>query len=173
MDWLLNPVNGPIVAFVGLALTLVSMIITVIGFVIAILQIRRTQTATVAAAQAVKDLRSRVASFDATVEVSQAAAALKETQRHLNNDQWRSAVESYLTAKDALVRISALSDQISDNERIQIPQMLADIGEVCNRIEMELERDSVKIGKSKVLKKAREHSALVQTIGIQIQRALV
>lgn len=171
MHWLLNPANSPAVALVGLGLTVLSLVVTVIGFVVAIYQIRRTQTATAAAAKAVGDLRSRVASFDATVEISRAAEALRETQRHLKNDQWASAVESYQAVKDAMVRLVALSDKIEMNERGQIAPMLADISELCNKIESGLERDNINVSKSRILRKAREHGVLISTIGIQIQRA--
>ncbi len=169
IDWLFDPTNGPTVGAWAFLLGVFGTGVTIIGFGITLAQLRRTATNAEAAKRAAEAVKSRVATYDAVFEVSRATAALRETQRHLRIGALESAVDSYVTVREALVRLIELPSPLGGEERARIGAMLSDITVLCDKIEAGLQR-----GKppdvTKAIKSARDHGALMTRLRIVIEK---
>ena len=135
LRWLFDPANAVQVSAWGLLLGVLGTILTVAGFALTGWQLWKTADATRAAAQAVANIKSRVATYDAVFEISRATSALKETDRHLKKRSWPDAVESYASFRHAVVRLIELPSSLGDEQREELRKMLRSATSSADRLE--------------------------------------
>jgi hypothetical protein len=93
--WLFAPTNSPQVGGVGLLLSVFGTILTLLGLYVTYRQAKKAKTTAQAAATAVAKFKFRADHYDAYRDLNHAAYAMETTRRHLDNDAWKDAVESY------------------------------------------------------------------------------
>jgi hypothetical protein len=96
VDDLADPKTAGVIGALGL-------ILTVVGFVITIVQVRRSKTAAESAAEAVKTVRSQITHFDAAAECVSAIQILEEIERLHRMGPIQMLPERYNAARRALI----------------------------------------------------------------------
>lgn len=134
-----DPSNSAAVGAWGLITGIVGIFLTLIGFAISIVQIRRAKTSADSAKEAVADVQVRVSRYDAAVDLAEAKASLQNARHYANLDAWPQFVASYEIASEALGRVALQVSVTEDNVIESIKKSRSRIGKVCNSIEKYLE----------------------------------
>lgn len=156
----------------GLVLGVWGILLSLGGFALTIWQLRKTQTATVAATRAVNELKSRLASYDAVVEVQKAIAFVQETQRHIRIPSWESANVSYSGAREAVLRLAEMPSSLKVDERNSLSSILADIATISDKIDTGLLKGGVAIDRGRAIRGCREHEESLIKLSISFQREI-
>lgn len=94
----------------GLTTSIVGSLISTVGFVFTVQQLRRTAKATEAAKTAIGQLRNRMTAFDYASECVRAGKSLEHASRLLRLHQWQDASVTLLDTQLLLHRISQSKD---------------------------------------------------------------
>lgn len=136
--WIFRPENSSLVGGASFVLTSVGILLTLIGVYATYRQASRARSAAEAADNAVRDFRFRAASYDGYRDVSEAAYALEVTRRHLNNDAWSDASDSYEDARRALVRIRNNLPSLDDEGSSMVDLMTDQMANFCKAVDRAL-----------------------------------
>ncbi len=118
----------------SLALGVIGLFLTLLGLFLTYMQAKRAATSSKAAQSAVSEFRSRVAVQDAAKDLTTAMLAIDTTSKHLANDAWKDALESYELARRSLIDISLGPHKLNDNERGHLSTLAEEIGSFCNKV---------------------------------------
>jgi hypothetical protein len=143
-------------------------IIGLIGFYLTISQVREAKTAADAARDAANQVKSKILLLDIVSELSVAGGALREAQRHLKLPAWNNAIESYLNARECLVRVSSVSQNLKPEEKDKMSKTLADISSFCNYIERNLNEGKM-IDVPKALYSCRDHVDFITELSVNLR----
>lgn len=133
--WLVDPNNDAVISAIGFILGVIGFAITLGGLAVALRRLRKLETAAVAAQSAVENFRLRIVHYDAATDASEAHYALQTTRRHLNNDGWREAAESYEDARSAMMRVQPYLAQAERQLVEEVDKMIAQLNKHCTTIE--------------------------------------
>jgi hypothetical protein len=136
-----------VVGLTGLCLTLAGLYLTY-------REATRARTAAEAADRAVDRFRFRASQYESYRDASEAAYALDVTKRHLNNDAWTDAGQSYEDARRALVRIRNNAENLDDDTLALLNTMIDQMVSFCNAV------DSGLAGKRKLPEKPKALAAI-------------
>ena len=95
MYWLFDPQRSAEVGAYGFLLSVFGTVLTLVGLWATYRQAAKAKSSAKEAEAAVKEFKFRADRYDAHRDLSQATYALEMTKRHLNNDAWRDAAETY------------------------------------------------------------------------------
>lgn len=162
MSWIYSPAVSSITGLAGLALSLVGFPLTVIGLRLTYLQARRAETAADASIRAVREFKDQVDRQAAARDVSQAMYAIDVTRRHLRNDAWNDAADSYEDARRALVRLQQHDGYVREDQKERFTAMLDHMAAFCDAV------DASPTGKSKLPDKGKVFSAIRENYQILV-----
>ncbi len=166
-NWLLNPGNATNVAAISFIVGGVGTLLTLIGLFFTFIQARRAASAASLVRTAVNDFRFRLSHHDAARDASEALYALDVTRRHLNNDAWRDAVDSYEDARRAILRIIMSLPTLDANIILDLHRTASQMRLFCNKVDAALGQKSEypDVAKSKaVIRKNYDSVAAVQRL---------
>jgi hypothetical protein len=94
----------------------IGLTVTVAGFAFTIWQLRRTQTATDAATNALDRARREFATLNVLEELQAVRSAAESTREHMLGQRWPAANGGYDRIREKLMRIVSTAGQLSDQE---------------------------------------------------------
>jgi hypothetical protein len=162
MQVLFDPENAAAVGGWGLILGVAGIGLTLIGFIISILQIRQAKSAAQSAADAVNTVQVRVSRYDAAVDLAEAKASLQNARHYANLDAWPQFVTCYEIASEALGRVALQASVTEIKVAEDIRKARSRISRVCNSIEKYLEGAGPVPKKSDLNKAIRGEMTIVQ-----------
>lgn len=135
-------------------------------------QLARTATATEAATTAVGELKVKLATYNAVVEISRASAALKETDRHLKSGGWSDAMDSYTEARQAMNRLAELPSALEGVKRDQLRSAVSRMAEFCKKLDSAIVSGKPPGGVARAIHQNRDHGDFLARISIHIEQAV-
>ncbi|WP_147276211.1 hypothetical protein [Sphingomonas aracearum] len=105
MHAVFDPNNSYLVGGWGLILTIVGLVISVLGFVITLWQIRRTKSATDSVSIALESFKTRLKHSDASVEAARVIKYFEKSIIYMRNHDWISASDSLWEGQSLLHRL--------------------------------------------------------------------
>jgi len=169
--WLVH-LDGASSAANGLVLGIWGIAFSIVGFVITILQISKTQSATQAAMKAVNELRNKMMTFDSNIEIQKAIVFIRETQSHIKIPTWESANTAYKNSKVSILKLAELSPDLSESDRKTLASMLTDISTTSDNIDVGLLKGEVDVDRGRILKGCRKHEDYLVKLSIGLQRKI-
>jgi len=172
--WLIDPKNNAVITAFALVLGVAGLAVTLAGFGIGWLKLRRIESATNAAKNAVESFKLRLSQYDAVNDATEARYALASIRRHISNGGWKDVAETYDQVRVSTMRlISALKEsdlQMLDDLTIMHEQ----ISKFCGTVDVSLDDTSRKFpDKPKTYKMIRDHEDKLEVIKHKLQeRAL-
>lgn len=148
------------------------MALTIAGFVVTFVQLRKTKSASEAVSNEISRIKLAVASYDAAQEASRALTALDSAKRHLRNSAWPDVADSYEIFRRSILTV--LSLQSFDQSTIDsVSAASAYIVRLCERIEEGVVAGNVKIDPAKTISMMRQHDELASLISIHLQKGAI
>jgi hypothetical protein len=135
VSWIFDPAQSAAVGGYGLILSFVGTLLTLFGLYATYRQARTARRSAEDAEAAVKDFRFRSDRYDSFRDLSQASYALEMTKRHLNNDAWRDASESYEDARRAIIRVRLSAPDLPDQSRKSLGQIASHMAAFCDAVD--------------------------------------
>lgn len=126
--------NEPLLGAISLYLSWAGLGVSIIGFIIAVDQIKRSATASEAAESAIIELRAKLSSLNAISEVEKAKSLLDEVTRHVENEQWHSARSASALARQAFVRLNEIDNTVYEDLKGRIEASISELDEMCDKI---------------------------------------
>ncbi len=162
MNALFDPANSVAVSAWSLILGSAGLILTSLGFIISIVQIRKARNAADLAKTAVEQVQIRVSRYDAAVDLAEAKTSLQNARHYANLEAWPLFVGSYEIASEALGRV-ALQGSVTDARLLEnIKKARGRIAKGCHAIEKHLEGAGPAPAKSELNKAIRAEMSVVQ-----------
>jgi hypothetical protein len=166
--WLFSPAYAAQVGGISFLLGALGTVLTLWGLFLTYRQAKRARTEAAAATQAVSDFRFRLDHYDASRDLAQAAYAMEITRRHLNNDAWKDAVDSYEEARRAIIRVGLTSVELPDEHRRRLGLVASHMQTFCNAVDAARAGKGVFPDKTKVFTTIRRHYGAI----VSLQRHL-
>ncbi|AWW75106.1 hypothetical protein CD351_11775 [Erythrobacter sp. KY5] len=129
----------------ALSLSVAGTLASALGFLVTIVQLRRTATATQNAANAIGALKNRMAKHDLLSECLIATKSLQHAARALNNKQWDEAVGTLLDAQTSINRISVspqAAEQLQEEAAQTSEGLIIAISDIEDCIESETQYEA-------------------------------
>jgi hypothetical protein len=171
-NWPFVPDNSAIVAGWGFWLTILGLALTLIGFCITWIQLKKTKTAAEAASAEARRIKLAVATYDAAGEASKAIAALESARRHLRNAAWADVADSYDMYRRSINSINNIKE-LDPSISSAIAAANKYVSRLCNRIEEGLSKGNVEVDAAKTISMMRQHDELASQISTTLQRDLI
>ena len=171
MNWPFRATSTLLVQGWGFWLAITGMAISLIGFGITIVQLRRTKKATAAVSDEIRRITFAVSKYDATVEASRAETALQAARRYVKDDDWYQAGEELEALAKALHTIIELSVPELSTHMRSIENVMAHATKLCERIDKAGRSGIPDVEKMKTLATLREHDRLPTSLRIALQRS--
>lgn len=157
----------------GIVLGAWGVCVSLAGFALTIWQLAKTQDAARAAADALHDLRSRIAAYDATIEAQRALIFLQETQRHMRISAWESVLASYANARGSLLRLTELPSVLQEQDKEPLLIILDELGTITDRIERGMLKGAVVLDRGRALAAIRDYEQRLIKITVSLQKEIV
>jgi len=122
----------------GLLLSVFGTCLTLCGLFLTYRQAKAAASAAETANVAVGNFKFRVSQHDISRDVSEATYALDTTRRHLNNDAWKDAIDSYEDARRAIVRMMMAKDILSDDLKEGLRRASEQMRKFCDKVDAAL-----------------------------------
>lgn len=169
--WIFDPANAVQVSALGFLVGIMGIALSLIGFGLTGWQLWRTANATKAAAEAVANIKSRVATYDAVFEISRATSALRETEKYLRKQSWSEAVDSYAVFRHAVVRLSELPSAISNDGRENLKKMLRGATSLSDKLERSVLLGNDPSDVAKAITSNKKFMESLTVIGVHLEGA--
>jgi hypothetical protein len=168
MHWLVDPAHSAEVSGYSLLLGVVATVLTLLGLFATYRQAVQAKRSARDAETAVKECRFRASQYDAYRDLSQASYALEMTKRHLNNNGWRDASETYEDARQAIIRMQHAVEQLAPTDAAALSKMTGHMANFCNAVDAALSGKGNYPDKFKVLATIRRNYEVI----VSVQRSL-
>ncbi|WP_132740355.1 hypothetical protein [Sphingomonas sp. PP-F2F-A104-K0414] len=162
MQFLFDPGNAAAVGAWGLILGILGIVLTLVGFIISIRQIRQAKSVAQSAADAVSAVQIRVSRYDAAVDLAEAKSSLQNARHYANLDAWPQFVTCYEITSEALGRVALQAMFTEGKVAEDIKKSRSRISKICNLIEKFLEGAGPVPKKSDINKAIRGEMTIVQ-----------
>jgi len=168
MYWLFDSARSAEVSGYGLLLSIIGTLLTLIGLYATYRQAAKAKASAKDAESAVRDFKFRADRYDAHRDLSQATYALEMTKRHLNNDAWRDAADTYEDARQAIIRMHHAAPDLVPAEKSALTKMTGHMASFCNAVETALAGKGAYPDKFKVSATIRRNYEVI----VSVQRSL-
>lgn len=128
---------------IGVILGLIGILLSIIGFWIAFVQIRKTKSAAEAALDAAKEARDNIRNFDSVIDFSSVIAMVEEIKRHQRAGNWVILPDRYSQLKSSLIAIKAVNNQLSVEHKTTLQQAITQFTNIEGRVESSLATNMV------------------------------
>ena len=135
LSWLFDAQQSAVVGGVSLVLSAIGLILTLLGLYFTYRQASLARSAAEDADRAVENFRFRAAQYDSFRDLSEAAYALEVAKRHLTNDAWTDAGDSYEDARRALVRVRNNEHSLDAEAANLIDTMTSQMANFCSSVD--------------------------------------
>jgi hypothetical protein len=168
--WITNPTNDVLLEPLGYWLGVLGFVITLGGFWIGYVKLKKIQAAADAAKMAVDSFKIKLVHYEALNDATEAGTSVRSIQRHVRNDGWKDAGETYEIVRSAIGRICTVLDPELDLVILSdVVTMNQQISALCSTIETSIYGATKPFpDKPKTLKMIRAHSDLL----IKLERIL-
>lgn len=168
MAWIFDPAHSVQVGASSLLISLFGTILTLIGLYATYRQAAKAKASAKDAQSAVREFKFRADRYDAHRDLSQATYALEMTKRHLNNEAWLDAAETYEDARQAIIRMQHAVPELAQADRSALGRMATHMANFCNTVETALADKGDYPDKFKVLATIRRNYEVI----VSVQRSL-
>ena len=172
MDWLFDPAHAVEVAAYGFLLAVFGSLVTLMGRGATYWQARDAKRSAKDAQKAVQEFKFRSDRYYAFRDLSQASYALEMTKRHLNNDAWRDAAESYDDARQAIIRMQLAAPEIMPGDGKSLSRMTSHMASFCNAVDAALADKGDFPDKFKVMATMRRNYETIVTLQRSLQEGV-
>lgn len=133
--WATAEASAQNVAAAGLFLAVGGLFATLVGFILAIEQIRKGTSASEAAETAIDDIRNKLTSLSASGEIERARFALEESERAIHAGRVKEVKFSLSPARQCLLRIRELDLDIFGDLHVQTEAAIEEMGTILDRVD--------------------------------------
>jgi hypothetical protein len=152
---------------------LIGLIVTLIGFGVTIVQLRRTKKVAEAIKSEAERIKLSLNTYDLAHGASRAQYALGTTRRHIRNGMWEDATETFEDFRRGLVALKANGAPLTDKQGSDIDAASKYILKLCLRIEQGAQRGNISIDVAKTLSIIRSHADLIDEISTAIHKGVL
>ena len=128
LEWIANNHLGDLASLAGVA-------ISIVGFVVAIWNIRRSKSAAERAEKAANDARQMIRVFEAVSDFSAAIAIMEEIKRLHRAGQLDILLDRYAALRKVLIGVRKLSPQFDRTQSIRIQAAITTLSGMEDQIE--------------------------------------
>lgn len=150
-----------------------GVILTILGFVVTVAQIKKVKSASEAVSFEVNRIRQSLARYDAGQEIAKAQYALTSAKRHLRNEAWLDVADSYEDVRRAILQFKSLMPCNDDEIMGRIDEASSHIEKLCARIELGLSKPPLSVNVQKTHTMMRRHGELIASIAFELEKDLV
>ena len=168
MKWVFDPAHAVEVGGYGLLLSVLGTLLTLIGLYATYRQAKKAKKSATDAEAAVREFKFRADRYDAHRDLSQATYALEMTKRHLNNDAWRDAGDTYEDARQAIIRMQHAVPDLDLSKKASLTKITGHMANFCNAVDTAVAGKGVYPDKLKVLSTIRKNYEVI----VIVQRSL-
>lgn len=168
MGWLFDPARSTEVGAYSLLLSILGTLLTLFGLYATYRQAAKAKQSAKDAEAAVRDFKFKADRYDAHRDLSQATYALEMTKRHLNNDAWRDAADTYEDVRRAIIRMQHAVTDIGPSDKAALTKMTGHMASFCNAVEAAAANKAEYPDKFKVLATIRRNYEVI----VSVQRSL-
>lgn len=165
MSWLFDSANSADVGAYSFLLSVLGTLLTLAGLYATYRQAAKAKKSASDAETAVREFKFRAGRYDAHGDLSQAAYALQMTKRHLNNDAWRDAADTYEDARQAIIRMQHATPDLEGPNKTALTRMTGHMASFCNAVEAAAAGKADYPDKFKVLATIRRNYEVI--VGVQ------
>jgi hypothetical protein len=138
LAWSIIPANAALLSIVGVLLGVVSTLVGVGGFAIALKQLSAIKTETEAAAQAIESVQIKIASFDAAQECASARKLIHDIKANLLTPDWLEVLKGYEALIDSFLKLSHSNSSVGLEDREVLEKQTRDMAKFCEAIRRKL-----------------------------------
>lgn len=153
----------------GLLLSLFGFAATAYGLYRTYQQAKDANNAAEISAEELAKFKVRTQKADAYRDLSEAQYALEMTKKHLNNDAWSDAGDSYEDARRAIIRVKAALPTMDDGIAEALNNIELHGRKFCEQIDIGLAKKGELPDKAKTLAAIRESYGTMFTIQNSIE----
>jgi hypothetical protein len=169
LRWAFDPNNAVAVSGWGFWFGLLGLVLTLVGFLFTLIQLKATRTAAESAERESRRIKSLIANYDAAQDVSRAQYALKATRNHFSNKAWAHGSETY---EDVRMAILAVRDNVPNLDvglSSQIDLAAEFITKLCAKIDKQIHENGTPVSYVKTREVMREHDRLLVRLSAAVQ----
>lgn len=145
-------------------------IVSVAGLVLTVWTLIRANTAARAAREAVRELKTKLSTFDAALALSSVIDNLKQIRELQREDAWRKVPTIYTTVRMSLAEIQSSNLALSESDRQQIQNAAAELARIEERIETELRSDREPDDMPQINQVISEYEAIFTTMRSKLRQ---
>lgn len=171
----LSPPDGRLgwTAALGLSASLAGLLVSVSGFGLTLSQLAETSREVDAAVKQSRKIQDFLTAYDAAQEASKATYALTAARKHLNNNAWTDALDSYEDFRRSIVSLNGNVDDLSDSIKEDVQKSTVYINRLAARIDKYVNSGydpALMPDKAKILTVLRSHAQLISDMNAVAQR---
>lgn len=129
--WLAKPTTGGVIG-AG------SLLLTVAGFTVTIIQVRRSKSAAEAAQASALAVQSQLSRFDVVAECFSAIQALEEIERLHRQGPLHLLPERYNSVRKSLIQVRAMNPAPEEGQMAQLQNAVVQMATLKERVERQL-----------------------------------
>jgi hypothetical protein len=165
----LGPPDFDWLAVIGLILGFLGLIVTIFGFILALQQIRKTNSASEAANFAISKLRKDLSSLDVIADIKILLSLSSNIQEDLTNQKYHEALLSFKKIHAGLNRLVATQGAVPHNFSESAKDFIAKMLAACSVMETVIENSNTVFSKSALATQLRELEGLLINLEISLK----
>lgn len=122
---------------IGDLASIAGVLISVVGFVFTVYNVRRSRKAAELASEAAQSVKNSIQTFETVGDLSTVIGMLEEVKRSHRNNQWALLPDSYATLRKTLIKIRKSRD-LSDVHATVLQDAIANLSEMEKAVEKAL-----------------------------------
>jgi hypothetical protein len=128
LSWIRNYQVGDLASIAGVAISLV-------GFAITVIAVRKSRSAAQAAAQAARDTASKIRLLESVVDFSAAIAILEEIKRLQREKLWMHLPDRYATIRKLLITLRGTNSNLNDGQESVVQRAVTNLRDMEEAVE--------------------------------------
>jgi prophage DNA circulation protein len=125
--------------FIDDLLSASGLVLTVVGFIITIYNVVKAKSASEAAREATRDVRSKIIQIDMVAEFSAALATMDEIKRLQRQKAWPILPDRYSELRRSLVSIKSANPDLPEHHKANLQSAIVSLSRIESQIEETLD----------------------------------
>lgn len=168
--WATSEAGAPILGAISFLVTVVGLIVTFWGIRLTYVQAQMAKIAAQSSNEAIEAFKIKVDRYSVYRDIGEALLAIDNTKRHLVNEAWSDAGQSYEIALRAIVRVQQSSIELDSKLSNEIQLVANNLKRFCDRVDAAVAGKGTYPDRGKVMSVMRDHHETLTAVKSAIER---